>query len=99
VFLEWEKVPIAVQQPVAIHQTTCRNDHVDGASYRHATRTKPPVISSRFDGYIFTAKRDLFESSQQAPCPGKASVFLEPAQHFGQDQIAYEKELISKVLV
>jgi hypothetical protein len=99
VFLEWEKVPIAVQQPVAIHQTTCRDDHVDGASHRNATRTKAPVVSSRFDGNILTAKRDLFESSQHPPCLSKPSVFLEPTQHFGQDQIAYKKEFISKVLV
>jgi hypothetical protein len=99
VFLEWVKVSIAVQQSVAIQQTTCRNDHVDSASHGNATRTKAPVVSRRFNGDTLTTKCDLFESSQHAPCLSKPSVFLEPAQHFGQDQVAYEQEFIAKVLV
>jgi len=99
VFLKRVKVPIAMQQPVAIQQTTCRNDQVDGASHGNAARTKAPVVSSRFNGNTLTVKRDLFESSQHAPCLSKPSVFLEPAQHFGQDQVADKQELIAKVLV
>jgi hypothetical protein len=93
------KVPITVQQPVAIQQTTCGNDHVGGASHDNATRTKAPVVSSRFNGDPLTTKRDLFESSQHAPCLSKPSVFLEPAQQFGQDQVANKQEFIAKVLL
>lgn len=95
VFFKGVKVPIAVQQPVAIQQTTCRNDQVDGASHGNATRTKAPVVSRRFNGDTLTTKRGLFESSQHAPCLSKPSVFLEPAQHFGQDQVADKQEFIA----
>ena len=99
VFFEWVKVSIAVQQSIAIQQTTCRNDHIDGASNGNATRTKTPVVSRRFNGDTLTTKCDLFESPQHAPCLSKSSVFFEPAQHFGQDQVAYKQEFIAKVLV
>jgi hypothetical protein len=99
VFLEWVKVSIAVQQSIAIQQTTCRNDHVDGASNGNATRAKTPVVSRRFNGDSLTTKSDLFESPQHPPCLSKPSVVFETAQYFGQDQIAYEQEFIAKVLV